>query len=186
MCIRDSVNSGAFRAIGLNAPEASIVDVRGDAPAGAHGEVRKRAVSVMLGALAQVIPEAVSGDLSGTSFPNSIGGYSDARGRPYVYIEVPAGGMVDFMRQMVPVLSSMLILVRSARFIMLNHWKVICLCRFEVACYGRIQAERESVAVGWGCGASFVFARGKRFIQCWEIVRSSRPLGSTAVVQHSN
>ena len=90
------VNSGAFRAIGLNAPEASIVDVRGDAPAGAHGEVRKRAVSVMLGALAQVIPEAVSGDLSGTSFPNSIGGYSDARGRPYVYIEVPAGGNGGF------------------------------------------------------------------------------------------
>ena len=36
-------------------------------------------VSVMLGALAQVIPERVSGDLSGTSFPNSIGGYSAAR-----------------------------------------------------------------------------------------------------------
>ena len=50
------VNSGAFRAIALRAPEASIVDVRPDAPAGAHGEVRKRAISVMLGALAQIIP----------------------------------------------------------------------------------------------------------------------------------
>ena len=90
------VNSGAFRAIALNAPEASIVDVRDDAPAGAHGEVRKRAVSVMLGALAQVIPEAVSGDLSGSSFPNSIGGYSKSRGRSYVYIEVPAGGNGGF------------------------------------------------------------------------------------------
>src|SRR5712691_1173379 len=44
------------------------------APAGAHGEVRKRAVSVMLGALAQVVPELVSGDLCGTSFPNAMGG----------------------------------------------------------------------------------------------------------------
>ena len=90
------VNSGAFRAFTLRAPEASIVDVRPEAPAGAHGEVRKRVVSVMLGALAQVIPERVSGDLSGTSFPNSIGGYSATRDRRYVYVEVPAGGNGGF------------------------------------------------------------------------------------------
>jgi N-methylhydantoinase B len=89
-----AVNHGAFRPIKLKAPEASIVDVRLDAPAGAHGEVRKRAVSVMLGCLAQIVPERVSGDLSGTSFPNSIGGHS--RGRPYVYVEVPAGGNGGF------------------------------------------------------------------------------------------
>jgi N-methylhydantoinase B len=91
------VNSGAFRAIHLRAPEASIVDVRPDAPAGAHGEVRKRAVSVMIGALAQIIPERVSGDLCGTSFPNSLGGYSASRGRSYVYQEVPAGGNGGFL-----------------------------------------------------------------------------------------
>jgi N-methylhydantoinase B len=89
-----AVNDGAFRPIKLKAPEASIVDVRADAPAGAHGEVRKRAVSVMLGCLAQVIPDKVSGDLCGTSFPNSIGGR--ANGRPYVYYEVPAGGNGGF------------------------------------------------------------------------------------------
>src|SRR5688572_24662608 len=91
---RGAVNDGAFRAIKLKAPEASIVDVRADAPAGAHGEVRKRALSVMLGCLAQVVPERISGDLCGTSFPNSIGGR--ARGRPYVYYEVPAGGNGGF------------------------------------------------------------------------------------------
>ena len=91
------VNSGAFRAMTLLAPEASIVDVRPDAPAGAHGEVRKRAVSVMLGALAQIIPDQVSGDLSGTSFPNSIGGFSRSRNRSYVYVEVPAGGNGGFL-----------------------------------------------------------------------------------------
>jgi N-methylhydantoinase B len=48
----------------------------------------------MLGCLAQIVPERVSGDLSGTSFPNSIGGHS--RGRPYVYVEVPAGGNGGF------------------------------------------------------------------------------------------
>ena len=56
------------------------------------GSVRKRAVSVALGALSQIIPERVSGDLCGTSFPNSIGGYNHRRGRQYVYYEAPAGG----------------------------------------------------------------------------------------------
>jgi N-methylhydantoinase B len=92
-----AVNQGAFRPIRLHAPEGSIVDVRLDAPAGAHGEVRKRVVSAMLGALARIIPDRVSGDLCGTSFPNAIGGYSERRGRPYVYVEVPAGGNGGFL-----------------------------------------------------------------------------------------
>lgn len=91
-----TVNQGAFRPITLKAPEASIVDVRPDAPAGAHGEVRKRAVSAMLGCLSQIAPELVSGDLSGTSFPNSIGGAQTGRERSYLYVEVPAGGNGGF------------------------------------------------------------------------------------------
>jgi N-methylhydantoinase B len=86
------INHGTFRPIHLTAPEASIVDVKLDAPAGAHGEVRKRAVSVMLGALAQVVPDLVCGDLCGTSFPNAIGGSDERRQRDYVYYEAPAGG----------------------------------------------------------------------------------------------
>jgi N-methylhydantoinase B len=86
------INHGTFRPIRLQAPEASIVDVKLDAPAGAHGEVRKRAVSVMLGALAQVVPELVSGDLCGASFPNAMGGHDARRQREYVYYEAPAGG----------------------------------------------------------------------------------------------
>jgi N-methylhydantoinase B len=91
-----AVNAGTFRPIKLRAPEASIVNVRPDAPAGAHGEVRKRAVSVMLGCLSQIVPDLVSGDLCGTSFPNSIGGQHRERERPYVYVEVPAGGNGGF------------------------------------------------------------------------------------------
>lgn len=87
-----SVNEGAFRPITLKAPPASIFNVALDAPAGAHGEVRKRAVSVSLGALAQIIPEKVSGDLCGSSFPNAIGGWNQRRQRHYVYYESPAGG----------------------------------------------------------------------------------------------
>lgn len=92
-----AVNHGVFRPIRLKAPEASIVDVRLDAPAGAHGEVRKRVISVMLGALSQVIPSLVSGDLCGASFPNAIGGWNDRRQRGYVYLEAPAGGNGGFL-----------------------------------------------------------------------------------------
>ena len=91
-----SVNAGTFRPITLKAPKGTIVNVGPDAPAGAHGEVRKRAVSVMLGCLAQVVPTAVSGDLCGTSFPNSIGGWDREKHRSYVYYEVPAGGNGGF------------------------------------------------------------------------------------------
>lgn len=87
-----AVNEGAFRPITLKAPDASIFNVALDAPAGAHGEVRKRAVSVGLGALAQIIPDKVSGDLCGSSFPNAIGGWNERRNRQYVYYEAPAGG----------------------------------------------------------------------------------------------
>ncbi|MGI9477274.1 MAG: hydantoinase B/oxoprolinase family protein [Hyphomicrobiaceae bacterium] len=87
-----AVNEGAFRPITLKAPEGTIFNVALDAPAGAHGEVRKRAVSVSLGALAQIIPDKVSGDLSGSSFPNAIGGWNPRRNRQYVYYEAPAGG----------------------------------------------------------------------------------------------
>ena len=87
-----AINQGTFRPIRLSAPPASIVDVKLDAPAGAHGEVRKRAVSVMLGALGQVVPNLISGDLCGSSFPNAMGGRDERRGRDYVYYEAPAGG----------------------------------------------------------------------------------------------
>jgi N-methylhydantoinase B len=87
-----AVNEGAFRPITLKAPPASIFNVALDAPAGAHGEVRKRGVSVTLGALAQIIPEKISGDLCGSSFPNAIGGWNKRRNRQYVYYESPAGG----------------------------------------------------------------------------------------------
>jgi N-methylhydantoinase B len=87
-----AVNEGAFRPITLKAPAGTIFNVAHDAPAGAHGEVRKRAVSVTLGALAQIIPDKISGDLCGSSFPNAIGGWNPRRGRQYVYYEAPAGG----------------------------------------------------------------------------------------------
>lgn len=92
-----AVNGGAFRPIRFTAPEASIVDVRPDAPAGAHAELRKRSLSVTLGCLSQIAFEKVSGDLCGTSFPNNMGGLHSKQKRNYVYLEVPAGGNGGFL-----------------------------------------------------------------------------------------
>jgi len=91
-----AVNEGAFRPITLLAPEGSIFNARSDAPCGAHGEVRKRGVSLAMAALAQIIPDKVSGDLCGSSFPNSIGGWNERRNRQYIYYESPAGGNGGF------------------------------------------------------------------------------------------
>jgi len=91
-----AVNEGAFRPLTLRAPKGSIFNVRSDAPAGAHGEVRKRGVSLAMAALAQIIPDKVSGDLCGSSFPNSTGGWNQRRDRQYVYYESPAGGNGGF------------------------------------------------------------------------------------------
>lgn len=92
-----AVNGGTFRPMSFKAPPASVVDVRPNAPAGAHAEVRKRTVSVALGCLSQIALPKVSGDLCGTSFPNNIGGRHSGTGRDYVYLEVPAGGNGGFL-----------------------------------------------------------------------------------------
>jgi N-methylhydantoinase B len=45
------INHGSFRPIEVVAPERTIVNVKHPAPAGSHGEIRKRVVAAMLGAL---------------------------------------------------------------------------------------------------------------------------------------
>lgn len=93
---RGRINAGVFRPLRCLTNPGSIVDVAFDAPANAHGEIRKRTVSVMLAALARVAPGLVTGDLCGTSFPNVIGGWDGIRNKPFVYMANPAGGNGGF------------------------------------------------------------------------------------------
>ena len=72
------LNQGSFRPIEVITPPGTIVNVQRPAPAGSHGEIRKRVIATMVGALAQLVPDKVAGDLCRTSFHNLIGGY-DAR-----------------------------------------------------------------------------------------------------------
>jgi N-methylhydantoinase B len=91
------LNAGVFRPIKCVTTPGTLVDVEFDAPANAHGEVRKRTVSVMLAALAKVAPEVVTGDLCGTSFPNVIGGWDSIRHKRYLYLASPSGGNGGFL-----------------------------------------------------------------------------------------
>jgi N-methylhydantoinase B len=86
------INHGSFRPVEVIAPERTIVNVKHPAPAGSHGEIRKRVVAAMLGALSQIVPELVSGDIHRTSFHNLIGGIHPKTGKEYVHYEWASGG----------------------------------------------------------------------------------------------
>jgi N-methylhydantoinase B len=86
------LNHGSFRPIEVVAPEGTIVNVKPHAPAGSHGEIRKRVIAVMVGALAQVVPDLVAGDLFRTSFHNLVGGIHPRTRRQFVHYEWASGG----------------------------------------------------------------------------------------------
>jgi N-methylhydantoinase B len=89
------INGGAFRPIHVTVPPASIVNVDWPAPANAHSEVRKRVLSAVVGALAQVAPQAVTADQCGSTFQNLLGGL-DSDGKSYLYYDYPPGGNGGF------------------------------------------------------------------------------------------
>jgi N-methylhydantoinase B len=89
---RAPLNQGSFRPIRVIAPEGTIVNVQAPAPAGSHGEIRKRVIAVTMGTLAQVVPSLAAGDLFRTSFHNLIGGIHPRTGRQFVHYEWASGG----------------------------------------------------------------------------------------------
>jgi len=91
-----ALNHGSFRPVEVIAPEGTIVNVTRPAPAGSHGEIRKRVMATMFGALAQVIPERVSADVHRTSFHNLVGGIHPVTGKEYVHYEWSSGGNGGF------------------------------------------------------------------------------------------
>ena len=91
-----ALNHGSFRPVEVTAPRGTIVNVEHPAPAGSHGEIRKRVIATMLGALAQACPDLSSGDIHRTSFHNLVGGIDPATGKEYVHYEWSSGGNGGF------------------------------------------------------------------------------------------
>ncbi len=92
-----ALNQGSFRPVTVIAPPGTIVNVTHPAPAGSHGEIRKRVIATMLGALSQACPELSSADIHRTSFHNLIGGIDPASGREFVHYEWSSGGNGAFL-----------------------------------------------------------------------------------------
>ncbi|MEE2805093.1 MAG: hydantoinase B/oxoprolinase family protein [Pseudomonadota bacterium] len=92
-----ALNHGSFRPVSVIAPKGTIVNVTHPAPAGSHGEIRKRVIATMLGALAHACPELSSADIHRTSFHNLIGGIDSETGKEYVHYEWASGGNGAFL-----------------------------------------------------------------------------------------
>jgi N-methylhydantoinase B/oxoprolinase/acetone carboxylase alpha subunit len=93
--IREDVpyTAGLLRPIEVIAPEGTVVNARPPAAmAAGNVETSQRITDVLLGALAQAIPERIPAASSGTMSNLSFGG-TDPSGRPFAYYETIAGGM---------------------------------------------------------------------------------------------
>ena len=82
---------GFARAIQVAAPDASVVNPVLPAPCGARGIVGYRIFEVVLGALAQVVPDRVTADGEGGNTIVSIGGYYGDM-TPFTFVDLFAGG----------------------------------------------------------------------------------------------
>ena len=87
-------NSGAWRAIGVNAPEGSVVNVLPPAPVVfANHEMTHRICDMVFGAVAPGYPNNVLAGSQGTSAILTVGGLHPRTKRRYVSYETVAGGM---------------------------------------------------------------------------------------------
>jgi N-methylhydantoinase B/oxoprolinase/acetone carboxylase alpha subunit len=87
-------NAGLLRPIRVIAPERSVVNAGLPAAmAAGNVETSQRITDVILGALAEALPERIPAASSGTMSNLSFGGWDTVRNRPFAYYETIAGGM---------------------------------------------------------------------------------------------
>jgi N-methylhydantoinase B len=87
-------NDGCMRPIHVITRKGSLVDANFPAAvAGGNVETSQRIVDVVLGALAQAIPNRIPAASQGTMNNVAIGGIDSRTGRPFSYYETIAGGM---------------------------------------------------------------------------------------------
>ncbi len=88
------VNTGLFRPLTINAPSGSVINANPPAAtAGGNVETSQRIVDILLGCLAQAIPEHIPAASSGTMNNVTFGGLDPKRGEPFAYYETIGGGM---------------------------------------------------------------------------------------------
>jgi N-methylhydantoinase B len=86
--------AGILRPIRVIAPSGTVVNANAPAAmAAGNVETSQRITDVLLGALAQAIPDRIPAASSGTMNNLSFGGWDTHRSRPFAYYETIAGGM---------------------------------------------------------------------------------------------
>jgi len=87
-------NAGCLRPIKVHTKRGSVVDARFPAAvAGGNVETSQRIVDVILGALAEALPERIPAASQGTMNNVTIGGTDPRTGKAFSYYETIAGGM---------------------------------------------------------------------------------------------
>lgn len=87
-------NTGLFRPLTIEAPAGSVVNANPPAATAAGNvETSQRIVDVLLGCLAQAIPEQIPAASSGTMNNVTFGGIDPERNKPFAYYETIGGGM---------------------------------------------------------------------------------------------
>ncbi|HYA16275.1 MAG TPA: hydantoinase B/oxoprolinase family protein [Bryobacteraceae bacterium] len=96
-CLMDAqapYNDGLLRPIRVIAPPHSVVNAGPPAAmAAGNVETSQRITDVVLGALAQALPDRIPAASAGTMSNVSFGGWDTARNRPFAWYETIAGGM---------------------------------------------------------------------------------------------
>lgn len=88
-----ALNSGTFAPLEIDAPEGSIVNAMAPAAVAAGNvETSQRIVDVVLGALAQAIPDRIPAASQGTMNNLTLGGIRPGTGEPWAYYETVGGG----------------------------------------------------------------------------------------------
>jgi N-methylhydantoinase B len=85
-------NDGLIRAVGITAPEGSIVNAVFPAAVAGRANTTQRIIDVLIGALAQALPTRAVGAANGANTTAVFFGQDPVRKRAYVYLETLGGG----------------------------------------------------------------------------------------------
>jgi N-methylhydantoinase B len=89
---RGMVNSGAFRPIEIVNPPGTMLHPTLPVGFGGMGDVRRNVEMAIMGALARVLPEMVTGETKSTANQTIISGTSPRSGRTFIFYEGPTAG----------------------------------------------------------------------------------------------
>jgi N-methylhydantoinase B len=90
------VNSGSFKPISVHVPKGTFLNATPPSAFGAMGDVRRSVESVVMAALAAVLPERVTGDTKGTANQVLLSGIHPSTKESFLLYEAPAGGTGGF------------------------------------------------------------------------------------------